>query len=469
MTGVTDRLDAKFAETAGWQRRKRREEIVLDVLCLALATALLLLPFYVFLPRDWLRWIVPAVLAVLLLPFYLYRERGAGAAGARTAVLLDRSLNLAERAVTAWELRALSEPSAAAKLVLQQADEKLRAIDPRALFPRRSRWSRVLAPALAFLWLASLYLELDRWNNPALAPQPPTLAQQTREFSRQFQEKAKHEGLPRSRKLGEELEQIARQGVERKALDDQFRRELAAMTQKFADSARSGGHSDAAAQTRERLKDLQAELAAARDFAELPELAKGAAEFERNWSERLATLPQLKRELEKPGGTASGADLRSFLDKIEQQVANELDRRAVLDAHEHLKRLMQQGAPSAPNQGYAQSSAAGDEDGTGGEAEEKSRGNLPGKEPGQNSGDSASLPDFRGDAPTRVKGALGEGESSAIMLKAKPAAGKSSVMQSEVVESYRRQAEQELNSERVPKELKDTIKNYFLSLGEGKP
>ena len=68
-----------------------------------------------------------------------------------------------------------------------------------------------------------------------------------------------------------------------------------------------------------------------------------------------------------------------------------------------------------------------------------------------------------------MKGALGEGESSAAMLKAKPGAGKSSVTQTEVIESYRRQAEQELNSERVPNELKDTIKNYFLSLGEGKP
>ena len=174
-----------------------------------------------------------------------------------------------------------------------------------------------------------MYLELDRSNDPALAPRPPTLAQKTKEFSRQFQEKAKNEGLARSRKLGEELEQIARQGVERKALDDQFRRELAAMTQKFADSARSAGQSDAAAQTRERLKDLQAELEAARDFAELPELAKGAAESERGWSERLAGLPQLKRELEKLGGTGTRSDIRAFLDKLEQQVASELDRRAL--------------------------------------------------------------------------------------------------------------------------------------------
>jgi hypothetical protein len=46
--------------------------------------------------------------------------------------------------------------------------------------------------------------------------------------------------------------------------------------------------------------------------------------------------------------------------------------------------------------------------------------------------------------------------------------GKSTTSPEEVVASYRRQAEQELNSERVPEALKETIKNYFLSLGEAR-
>jgi hypothetical protein len=33
-----------------------------------------------------------------------------------------------------------------------------------------------------------------------------------------------------------------------------------------------------------------------------------------------------------------------------------------------------------------------------------------------------------------------------------------------VIATYRRQAEQELNTERVPEALKETIKKYFLSL-----
>jgi hypothetical protein len=54
-----------------------------------------------------------------------------------------------------------------------------------------------------------------------------------------------------------------------------------------------------------------------------------------------------------------------------------------------------------------------------------------------------------------------------MALKGKPLPGKSEVSQEEVVASYRRQAEAELNTERVPEALKETIKHYFLSLGMG--
>ena len=63
---------------------------------------------------------------------------------------------------------------------------------------------------------------------------------------------------------------------------------------------------------------------------------------------------------------------------------------------------------------------------------------------------------------------IGEGERSATFFKAKPAPGKSQLSQDEVVASYRRQAESELGTERIPEELKDTIRNYFLSLEKTK-
>ena len=67
-----------------------------------------------------------------------------------------------------------------------------------------------------------------------------------------------------------------------------------------------------------------------------------------------------------------------------------------------------------------------------------------------------------------MKGTIGEGERSATFFKAKPAPGKSRLSQEEVIASYRRQAESELDTEKIPGELKDTIRNYFLSLEKTK-
>jgi hypothetical protein len=127
---------------------------------------------------------------------------------------------------------------------------------------------------------------------------------------------------------------------------------------------------------------------------------------------------------------------------------------------------MKQGREQGDN--FARSSGQGEEDALADGAKEKNYSNLPGKNPGTKDDDLQSLPEFRADARSHVKGALGEGESSALMFKGKPAPGKSAVSESEVVASYRRRAEQELDAERVPAALKETIKNYFLSLGEAR-
>ncbi|HEX2228345.1 MAG TPA: hypothetical protein VHM64_14500, partial [Candidatus Binatia bacterium] len=99
---------------------------------------------------------------------------------------------------------------------------------------------------------------------------------------------------------------------------------------------------------------------------------------------------------------------------------------------------------------------------------EKNVGSAPGEEPGKDLAEQPSLPEFQGGARAQVKGQVREGERSGIIFKAKPAPGKSRLSQDEVIASYRRQAETELNTEKIPDELKDTIKNYFLSLEKGK-
>jgi anti-sigma28 factor (negative regulator of flagellin synthesis) len=111
-----------------------------------------------------------------------------------------------------------------------------------------------------------------------------------------------------------------------------------------------------------------------------------------------------------------------------------------------------------------QTAGRGEQESPGDGSREKNPSNLPGKEPGKKDDGFSSLPEFRGAAQTRVKGTLGEGDSSGVVIKGAPQPGKSELTQQEVVANYRRQAEQELNSERVPEALKETIRNYFISL-----
>jgi hypothetical protein len=271
--------------------------------------------------------------------------------------------------------------------------------------------------------------------------------------------------------MGQELEKVARAGVENRTADESFKRDLAGMSKKFEEAANSGSEKDSfsAAESQQSLKDLRAELAAASDLAQLPDLPKGAEEFGRQWMEQLATLPQLKRQLDKAdraGKSPARSELKSFLDKLDQQVTSELDRRALLDAQQYLQQMMKQGQ-GQEGENLARSSAPGEEDPTADGAKEKNHNSLPGKDPGKRAEDYRSLPEFRADTGTQVKGALGEGESSSLIFKGKPTPGKSKVTEADVVASYHRQAEQELNSEHVPEALKETIKNYFLSLTEG--
>lgn len=467
-----DQLKRKLAEQIDWERRKRHEQICAAALGAAFALALLIFPLHVLLPINWLRWLIPVFLFGALAPCLFYRRRWKRQDDAHAAVLLDKTLALEERAVTAWELLRRADPSPAAQLVFKQAQARLCAIDPRALFPRRWSWPAYLALPLFVLWFTLLWLDFDRWDFSAdRSSAPQTLAHKAREYARELQEKARDEGLRESLQMGQELEKVARAGLEKKTADESFKKDLAGMAKKFEEAANSDNEKDpfSAAESQQSLKDLKAELAAARDLAQLPDLPKGAEEFGRQWMERLAALPQLKRRLDKAdrgGQSPARSELKSYLDKLDQQVTGELDRRALLDAQQYLHQMMNQGR-GQKGENWARSSGPGKEDPAADGVKEKNHNSLPGKEPGKRAEEYHSLPEFRADASTQVKGALGAGESTSLFFKGKPTPGKSTVSQEEVVASYRRQAEQELNSERVPEALKETIKNYFLSLGEG--
>lgn len=463
-------LKRKFAELIGWERRKHRERILAMVFCISWGLAILLFPLHVYLPGAAWRWLVPAVVFVGLAPILLYRRRWQRHDTTRTLVRLDKALQLDERAVTAWDISARAEGGGSALLVLKQAEEKLRSIEARGLFPRHWSWPAYLALPLFGIWFVLLWLDFDRQPfNKEKPSTPPSLAHKLREFSRELQEKAKDEGLRESLRMGQELEKVAQKGVDTKPADDQLKKEVAGVAKKFEAAAKSRADKDSfsAAESQQSLKDLKAELEAARDLAQLPDAAKGMGDSVPQWMERLAMLPQLQRQLEREprGGQGLGQnELKSFLDKMDKQVTGELDRRALLDAQQFLDQMMKQGQG---DKGQNQVGSAGkdEEENPADGIRDKSQSNRPGKEPGRQDEGYRSLPEQRAGASTHVKGLLGEGDSSGVVFKGKPTPGKSGLSQADVVASYRRQAEQELNSERVPEGLKETIKNYFLSLG----
>ena len=166
------------------------------------------------------------------------------------------------------------------------------------------------------------------------------------------------------------------------------------------------------------------------------------------------------------GRQARGLDrneITKFLDKLDRQVTGELDRRTLLDAQQFIEQLLNQG-PGEKGESQVQVAGQGAEDLPTDAEKARSRSNQAGKEPGARESASQLLSEFQTGAAAQLKGMLRPGQSSRILLPGKPQPEQSVLGQDEVIASYRRQAEAELNSEQVPEGLKETVKQYFLSL-----
>jgi hypothetical protein len=467
MTVEPTGLRAKLADFLRWERQKRREQSCLSAAAVAFAAAVLLSPLHGLLPISGMRWFVPVILVLGLAPMFFYYRRWRAVDTTRALVELDRKLSLDERAVTAWELAGRGDRSATAQLVLHQTERHLRALEARRLFPRQWSWPAYTVAPLLSLWFALLWFGFDQSFLQQRAP-AQRLAQQLREFARDFQEKAKIDGLRQSLQLGQELERLAQKNLAAQANDEQLKTDLAGVKQKLDAGGPSAqqDQSIAGAESEQSLKDLKAELDAARDLLNFPDGGKAGSHQQR--LERLASLPQLRKQLEREqqGGQGLGQqELQSLLDRLDRQVAGELDRRALIDAQQFLEQMMKQG-PGKENNDAAQMAGRGEQDEPGDGVREKNRSNLPGAEPGKSDDNLRSLPQFHADTRTQVKGQLGAGESSSVVFKGNPRPGKSEIAPQEMVADYRRQAEQELNSEKVPAAVKETVRKYFLSLEE---
>ncbi len=470
MNAEAENLRKKILELLSWERRKRREQAFAALFCYALVAALLAIPFHGVLPTASSRWFTPILFVVLMAPFVLARRRWRRQDSARALAHADKALCLEERALTAWELLERNEMRAAALLVLQQAGEKLAHLDPRALFRRSWSWQAYCVPPLFFFWLALVWFDIGlQFDSHAQLAVPKTMAQRLREFARELQRKASDEGLRESLRMGRELEQVAQKGIDAKAGDEKFKAEVAGLQKKIATLGQSAVEQPpgSVAGSEQDLQDLKAELEAARDLFNIPDAAKGTQGLSNPWLDRLAALPQLKKQFDQQG--SSGQDLgqnelKAFLDKLEKQTTGELDRRTLLDAQRFLEQLMKKGQ-GEKGESDMQVAGQGEREAPDDGEKMSNRNSLPGKEAGKKEAGAPSLPQFQPGPTAPIKGLLGEGSRSGLVLKAKPSAGKSEVSQDDVIASYRRQAEAELNTERVPEALKETIKNYFLSLG----
>lgn len=468
MSDPVEVLRKNFLELLRWQRRKRQVRILTAIVCYSLAGALFSLPFSPLLPEPHLRWLAPILFMILSAPLILYRHRWQRRDSVRSLALVDRVLALDERAVTAWELTDRKEIRASELLVLSEAAERLKGRDFRALLPVQRNWQYFAAPLLFVAWIILAWFDVGLFSlGPGASPSPKTVAQQLRDYSRDLQQRSASEGLQESLKLGRELEKVAQRGIDSKASDEQFKREVAGMNSNLraAGLAAAKQPSFSPSETQQSLKDLKAEIETAQE--PLPSTTGAMTDaLAQQWLDRMATLPQLKRQFDqqRQGGHAFGAsEMKAFLDRLNQQVNTELDRRSLLDAQEFLDQ-MAKGGQRQTGQDNAQVSARGAEDGQPKGEKAPNESNLPGKEPGNREELYQALRQFPDLPATHVKGSIGEGGTDAVEFKGKPSAGQSVVSQDELIASYRRQAEQELNTEGVPEELKETVKRYFMSL-----
>jgi hypothetical protein len=455
-------LHARISALLDWEQRKRRESTFILALLYAFAAALAV-PLFVPLSPPW-AWAAPALILAVVAPCLLYMRRWRDADTVRALAACDKRLRLDERATTAWDLLRRNETGAASRLVLREASERLKSGDMRALFPRA--WGRRvwLLPPLMALWVALLHFDA-RFDLHGATPRPVSLlAQELREFARELEQKAQRERLPKSLAAARELEKIARRAIETGATEETLKRELAGAGQKIEAERRTLGQAPFAGSASKReLGDLRAELEAARES-----FATGDGEAQ-SWQERLAGLSQLKKQLDaQPGGgrELSRSELKGLLDKLEESAASELDRRALVETEEYLKSVPQRDR----NRHGEGRPRPGPHDDLGEPVErraEKIPGTAPGDAPGEK-GDAPPRAELKGAQRAQVKGSVGEGERSTTFFKAKPAPGKSTLSQDEVVASYQRQAESELGTERIPEALKDTIRDYFLSLEKTK-
>jgi len=462
-------LETRFSELLRWERIKRREAILVAVFFYAVLVSLIVLPVKELLPL----WVSPLSLLLLLFlilaPVYFLMRPWGNRESVRTVFLLDKALHLEERAITAWEILGRKEEKAAEQLVLKEAGEKLRGVDPRLLLKRRLPWHAYLVPPLFLLWLLLLWFDIGfRFEKGVKENQPISTAQKLKEFAHEIQGRLESEQLTESLKAARALEEVAEKSLKGEMGEKEMTERLSEMA---SEAWRLGpeprGDRRFPTITRDGLVDLKAELETMRHFFSKSDSANQENKLGAEMLGMLGAFSRLKEEMERRLHSTTNLNregLNKFFDRLEKDVQRELDRRTLREITEFLNLLLQGEEGKSGPKTVWETGRAG-EDRKPHEGQVKGKGVLPGDRPGAKGRSSQPPSPAEANVATHLKGLLNEGESSGVIFRGEAKGRKSEVSQDEVFTSYQRQAEEELAAEKIPDGLKETIKRYFLSLG----
>lgn len=470
LTDQERHVKEKIAGLLEWERTKRREKALISSLFYALLVSSFLLP-----AQFWFPWLSP--FSVLLLFFLVFsafsflRHGWSEKDSQRTLWLLDRELHLAARALTASDILDRGETKPAEMLVLREAGEKLRGMDPKTVFKRKYSWDALATPFLLLFWFLSVWFDVGPQfrHRPDDAPKL-SLAHRLKAFSSELRERSESQGLPRSLEAAEALKDLAEQKLQGRLSDKELSEGLAGTTGRIGATlsqlAQAPGIPPSVAD-RDALDGLRSEIDAIRGPLASQQPGRQESGLAPELLGKLASLPHLSGEIERRFPQAdqmSQKELRDFVEQLERSLRAQMDRLTLADIREYVEQMLGR-TEGETLESTRQARGEGQSNSREGEKAD-ARGPAAGTEPGSKEPAAQETPPLSPQGPRQLRGHLGEGKSTSLSLNVDPPPGKSKVPQEEIIAGYQRQAEEDLASERIPEGLKETVRKYFLSLGK---
>lgn len=466
----------KIEELFRWESVKRREKTALSALVgAALATLIaLVLGDLTGAALPLAAIFLAAFAAAAVASWWTLPRRET--ARLRAVALADRKLAAGETVLTAWEILSRSGKGAPELIVLREAAARLSSFAPRSALPRPFLWQSVAAPLLGVALAVSLVLHEAGFS---LVPtgMSGSLAGILQSRAREYHERAEAQRLPGSLELARSLEELAADALRGKIDESEFRERLA----ELAGKPQAGvGEGAAHRVPLEAASALKAELEAWRHLAAgdlglrrsgEPFQGLKSGSSERALEESLSRFPALRQELGRRlsaeqlrEGSPSSAELQSALEAVEAELVTELDRATQREIRQFVASLLSHpgGQEKRPEAEAAGALARAPSDKL---QPNDSRAQLPGSEAGRKRGDEGQAATRSGGVATQLSGVVRQGSGASAVVRAESPKGESRLAPREVLARYQRQAEEALASEEIPEALRETVRNYFLSLG----